>query len=194
MIESLEIIDRELLLFINSHNAPLIDDVMFNVSKIWVFAPLFIYWMWLISKKYEFKKVLIIFFFTIILIALTDQSANQVKHAVKRFRPTHNIEIKNQIHIVNDYEGGKYGFFSGHAANSFGIATLLFLLFAKHSYLLRSAFFMWASLTAYSRMYLGVHYPSDIFMGIIVGLFWGFVIYNLIQFIFKKYFNETIAV
>ena len=194
MIESLELIDRNLLLNINAHHTPVVDKIMFLVSGIWIFTPLFIYWLIPVFKKYEFKKVLMLLGFVLLLVALTDQSDNQVKHAIKRYRPTHNIEIKHQIHIVNDYHGGQYGFFSGHAANSFGIAILLCLLFSKHSVLYRSSFFAWACLTAYSRMYLGVHYPSDILMGILTGLFWGFVVYKLIQFTFKKYFNETIAI
>lgn len=170
------------------------DVVMFYISGIWICLPLFIYWASLFLKKYELKKVMILVFFLIALVTLTDQTSNRVKHSVKRYRPTHNIEIKDQIHVVNDYHGGKYGFFSGHAANSFGIAMLLFLLFKEHSIFVRGSFFAWAGITAYSRLYLGVHYPSDILVGIIVGLIWGYVIYQLIQFTFKKYFNEVISV
>jgi len=59
---------------------------------------------------------------------------------------------------------------------------------------LRLSFFLWAALTAYSRVYLGVHYPSDIFVGMLVGLFWGFIVYQLMQYTFKKQFNETISI
>jgi undecaprenyl-diphosphatase len=95
---------------------------------------------------------------------------------------------------VNAYKGGQYGFFSGHSTNSFGIAMLLFLVFSKESIWFRTGFFAWAGITAYSRIYLGVHYPSDIFVGLIVGLFWGWMIYLLIQFTFKKRFHETVEV
>lgn len=132
--------------------------------------------------------------FLAVLIAFTDQSSNRVKHHVKRYRPTHNIEIGEKVHILHDYRGGKYGFFSGHSANCFGIAMLLFLVFSNKPLWFRSIFFVWAAITAYSRIYLGVHYPSDIFVGFLVGLFWGFVVFKLIQFTFKKYFNEAIAV
>lgn len=194
MFESLEIIDRNLLLSINSHHTPVIDHFMFFVSKLWIFIPLYILWIFPFFKKYKINKTLVFLGFVALLIALTDQSANQMKHGVKRYRPTHNIEIKDQIHIVNDYHGGQYGFFSGHATNTFGIAILLCLLYSKQSVLFRSQFFVWASLISYSRMYLGVHYPSDIIMGIIVGLLWGFIIYKLIQITFKKYYNEVISV
>ena len=194
MIDSFKIFDRDLLLSINSHHNNMMDVVMYYISGIWICLPLFIYWFSLFLKKYELKKVLILVFFLVALVTLTDQTSNRVKHSVKRYRPTHNIEIKDHIHLVNDYHGGQYGFFSGHAANAFGIALLLFLLFKEHSVLVRSSFFVWAGITAYSRLYLGVHYPSDILVGIIVGLIWGYVIYQLIQFTFKKYFNEVISV
>ncbi len=194
MFELLKGYDRNLLLGINSHHNEWMDVVMFYISEIWICLPLFIYWVSLFIKKYEIKKVMILLFFLVALITLTDQTSNRVKHSVKRYRPTHNLEIKDQIHTVNDYQGGQYGFFSGHAANTFGIAMLLFLLFKEHSILIRSSFFVWAGITAYSRLYLGVHYPSDILVGIVVGLIWGYVIYQLIQFTFKKYFNEVISV
>ena len=190
MIESLKSIDRNLFLAINGMHSWLFDSFMFYVSQIWVFAPLFIYWLLLVFRKYGTKKMLVLLAFLGFLITLTDQSSNQVKHAVKRYRPSHNIEIQAQVHTVNDYQGGQYGFFSGHSANCFGIATLLFFLLSERPLWFRSLFFAWAGLTAYSRIYLGVHYPSDILVGMLVGIVWGLVVYELIQFTFKKYFNE----
>jgi undecaprenyl-diphosphatase len=194
MFDKLELFDRELFLAINGFHAPMFDNVMYYVSQIWVFAPVFFYWLYLVYNKTGAKKLLILLGFFVLLIVLTDQTSNQIKHAVKRYRPTHNLEIQSKVHIVNEYRGGTYGFFSGHATNSFGVAMILFLLFDKKSIVFRYSFFLWAALTAYSRMYLGVHYPSDIFVGMVVGLFWGYVVYQLIQYIFKKKFNEIVSI
>lgn len=194
MFDKLELFDRELFLAINGFHAPVFDNVMYYVSQIWVFAPVFFYWLYLVYNKTGAKKLLILLGFFVLLIVLTDQTSNQIKHAVKRYRPTHNLEIQSKVHIVNEYRGGTYGFFSGHATNSFGVAMILFLLFDKKSIVFRYSFFLWAALTAYSRMYLGVHYPSDIFVGTVVGLFWGYVVYQLIQYTFKKKFNETVSI
>ncbi|MCD6018834.1 MAG: bcrC [Bacteroidetes bacterium] len=194
MLEQLELLDRHLFLAINACHCPIMDIVMWYVSETWVFTPLFAYWLIMVYKRYGSRKLFILLGFLGLMIILTDQTANRTKHAIKRYRPTHNLEIQSQVHIVNAYKGGQYGFFSGHSTNSFGIAMLLFLLFSKESFWFRSGFFAWAGLTAYSRMYLGVHYPSDIFVGLIVGLFWGWMIYLLIQFTFKKRFHETIEV
>ncbi len=194
MFDKLELLDRELFLAINGFHAPMFDSLMYYVSQIWVFAPVFFYWLYLVYNKTGAKKLLILLGFFVLLIVLTDQTSNQIKHAVKRYRPTHNLEIQSKVHIVNEYRGGTYGFFSGHATNSFGVAMILFLLFDKKSIVFRYSFFFWAALTAYSRMYLGVHYPSDIFVGTVVGLFWGYVVYQLIQYTFKKKFNETVSI
>lgn len=194
MFDKLELLDRELFLTINGFHAPMFDSLMYYVSQIWVFLPVFFYWLYLVYNKTGAKKLLILLGFFVLLIVLTDQTSNQIKHVVKRYRPTHNIEIQSKVHIVNEYRGGIYGFFSGHATNSFGVAMILFLLFDKKSIVFRYSFFLWAFLTAYSRVYLGVHYPSDIFVGTIVGLFWGYLIYKLIQYTFKKKFNETVSI
>ena len=194
MFELLKSYDREIFLFINGCHTPILDDFMFYVSEIWIFAPLFLGWMYLIYKKTGIKKLFILLGFFGLLVVFTDQTSNQVKHAVKRYRPSHNIEIKDRVHIVKDYRGGKYGFFSGHSTNMFGIATLLFLLFKERKLRFRYSFFLWAALVGYSRIYLGVHYPFDILVGLFVGVFWGFVVYRLIQFTFKKQFDETISI
>jgi len=194
MFDKLELLDRELFLAINGWHTPLFDSVMYYVSQIWVFTPVFVYWLYMVFNRYGIKKLLILLGFLSLLVVLTDQTSNITKHAIKRYRPTHNLEIQSQVHIVNDYKGGMYGFFSGHSTNTFGVAMLLFLIFSKESIVFRAFFFAWAGITAYSRIYLGVHYPSDIFVGFIVGLFWGYVVYRLIQYFFKQQFHETVEV
>jgi undecaprenyl-diphosphatase len=194
MFDKLELLDRELFLAINGFHAPIFDSLMYYVSQIWVFAPVFVYWLYMVFNRYGIKKLLILLGFLSLLVVLTDQTSNITKHAIKRYRPTHNLEIQSQVHIVNDYKGGMYGFFSGHSTNTFGVAMLLFLIFSKESMVFRAFFFAWAGITAYSRIYLGVHYPSDIFVGFIVGLFWGYVVYRLIQYFFKQQFHETVEV
>ena len=167
MIESLKLIDRNILLAINAFHSSFLDVVMFYLSEIWIFTPLFIYLFYLIYKKIGIKKSSILILFCALLIVLCDQSASITKNSVKRFRPTHNIVIKDSLQIVKNYRGGTYGFFSGHATNTFGIAMFLFLLFSKQTKAVRYVFFIWAGLVAYSRMYLGVtglgYLPFNIF-------------------------------
>jgi undecaprenyl-diphosphatase len=194
MLDKLELFDRALFLAINACHTPILDNVMYYISQIWVFAPVFAYWLFMVFRRYGLKKLVILIGFLVFLIVLTDQTANQTKHAIKRYRPSHNLEIQSQVHIINNYKGGTYGFFSGHATNTFGVAMLLFLIFSKESKLFRSAFFAWAAIISYSRIYLGVHYPSDIFVGLIVGVIFGFLMHKLLQFYFIKMHQEMISI
>ena len=89
-----------------------------------------------------------------------------------------------QIDIVNGYRGGIYGFTSSHAANTFGLAIFLSLVIKNWS--LSIFLFIWAAINAYSRMYLGVHYPGDILFGTLTGLGVGILVYYLYHYLQKK--------
>ena len=121
MFDKLELLDRELFLAINGFHAPVFDSLMYYVSQIWVFAPVFVYWLYMVFNRYGLKKLFILIGFLGLLVLLTDQTSNITKHAIKRYRPTHNLEIQSQVHTVNDYKGGMYGLFSGHSTNTFGV-------------------------------------------------------------------------
>ena len=90
----------------------------------------------------------------------------------------------NLLHVVHNYRGGLYGFVSSHAANTFGVALFLSLLLRNH--ILSFAFFLWAILTSYSRMYLGVHFPTDILGGMVVGLLSGACCFLLMEMLAPK--------
>ncbi len=179
-MEYIENIDRQIFLFLNSLNTSWLDPIMSILSSFWIWyiiVVLFIFFIYLKFKK-SFWKPLVV---AIICFALTDQSSNLIKHSVKRYRPSHNIEISNKVHTINNYKGGLYSFVSGHACNSFGLAliTLLFIKNKKWSIFVLT----WASLVSYSRIYVGVHYPSDLFFGAVLGACISYIVfktYNLI--------------
>ena len=106
------------------------------------------------------------------------------KNVFLRYRPTHNLDIKDLIHTYvkangDEYRGGMYGFVSSHAANFFALSTYLFLCFKNQSGKW-GILFLWAGIIAYSRMYLGVHYPLDIVGGTLLGIFIGISVHKLI--------------
>ena len=192
MLETLENIDRSLLLAINGCNSPLLDIVFWQISAGWVFFPLWIFLAVYIYKVRKIKFLLTGVVCVAFVILFSDQSSNLMKKTYKRYRPTHNLEIKEKIHVVNNYYGGQFGFFSGHAANNFGAAIFLFLClnWVKSKY--RYALFLWPLLVGYSRAYLGVHYPSDILIGALDGMLWGFVFYKVFDYLIKKWNVETV--
>lgn len=127
-----------------------------------------------------------------ISVAATDLiSKYGFKETVQRYRPTHNLEIGHQVKTVispdgEEYRGGQYGFVSSHAANFAGVVLILFLYFRHYSrwwFML----FIWFAVIAYSRIYLGVHYPSDLIAGAILGMTVGYLIYLALQRITKSH-------
>lgn len=182
-MNSLENIDRVVFSLLNGWNAPYLDPVMFFLSSFWFWIPVIVFFIFLIIKVYK-KKFWIPLVIAVLCFAITDQSSNLAKKTFKRYRPTHNTEISESVHTVNGYQGGQYGFFSGHAANSFGLA-LISLLFIRKKYF-TIIVILWALIVSYSRIYLGVHYPSDVCVGAVYGSIIAYVLYILFRKVFKN--------
>lgn len=192
MFETLEHIDRTILLAINGAHHPVLDVFFWQISEGWVLVPLWIFLIWYLVKQKGIKFLLVALLFSAFVILFCDQSANIVKHSVERYRPTHNLEIKEQIHIVNDYRGGQFGFFSSHAANAMGVAVFLFLVLTSIGARQRCFIFLWPLVVGYSRMYLGVHYPSDILVGTLDGILFGIIFYKVFQYLTKRWNVEAV--
>ncbi len=174
MFEYLYGIDKNILFAINNCNSPFVDEFMWIVSSKWIWIPLYFVIIYLIIKKYK-KSLIKVFLLIIICLSLSDfVSSGIIKKSFKRERPSHNIEIENKLHYYklkdgSEYRGGKYGFVSSHAANSLTIALLtMWLLNIRKKIIL--LLLLWVLLVSYSRIYLGVHYLSDIVGGYIVSM------------------------
>lgn len=168
MIEYLEAIDIEIFKALNAHYNAYFDQFMWLVSSRLAWIPMCLALIYVVFRNNWRNGVA-----ALILVALTitvcDQIASGViKHAVERLRPTRTEELMGMVHTVKGYIGGMYGFVSSHAANSFGVAMLLALLFGNKVF--TWLIFVWAATLSYSRIYLGVHFPGDILGGAIVGI------------------------
>lgn len=184
MIEQLNAIDKELLLAINGFNCAYADSAMWLLSGAGAYLLMALMFLYL-SAKQGWKQALMILLMLALTITLADQvSSGLIKPLVCRLRPTHDAEIGGLIHLVNGYKGGPYGFVSSHAANAFGAAALIALLFRDLR--VTSAVMLWAAAVSYSRMYLGVHYLGDIIGGAVVGALSAYVIYGFLKFLLQK--------
>jgi undecaprenyl-diphosphatase len=189
----LQHLDQQLLLFLNSHNSPFWDTVMYTISGRVIWAPLYLAILLYLGFTYK-RKFLVIILFIILAVTLADQFSVQLfKNVFHRLRPCHVPSLMGMVHLVKGECGGLYGFVSSHASNSFNVA-LLSLMFIKRRWYTISII-TWASVIGYSRIYLGVHYPGDVICGAMLGAFIGWGVYKLYELTDKKilmqkaYFN-----
>lgn len=189
IIQFLNTIDQQMFLFLNGLNCPFMDTVMWYISGKVLWIPLYLVIVWYLIRERKWN-VIFTLIFVAAMITISDQICNLIKDSVMRFRPSHEPALNGLVHLVEDshgnlYRGGKFGFVSSHAANSFALAIFITLFFKLRW--VSMAMFIWAAIVSYSRIYLGVHYPFDIMGGAMVGLASGVLIYYVEQWVHSKY-------
>ena len=173
MIDFLESVDHSLIQTINGCNSEWMDQFMWFVSGPFIVIPIVLLISWTMYKSYSLKESGWILFGIIITIALADLSSVYLfKEVFMRYRPSHHIELSQQLHFYQFdngdlYKGGKYGFVSSHAANYFALLVLVYGLIQK--YWMKILLVLIILIILYSRVYLGVHYVSDVICGAILG-------------------------
>ena len=190
MFEAVQTFDEQLLLLINGWHAPFVDEVMWVVSSKWINLPLALLLFLCLKKTRSQQQALLLLGFTILIVVCTDWVSSQLfKDFFQRLRPSHEILLGSKLHYYfigpsDPYKGGQYGFVSSHAANLASVIAFLYpiLISYKRSFW---AFVAYASLVCYSRMYLGVHYPTDILCGALLGMLLAFLAR---KFLFQKFF------
>lgn len=185
MLEKILNLDTQLFVFLNGLGSETYDWLWLFLTKQMNWIPLFALLLYLIIKKLGGKQSLYLLLFVAVLLIFSDQITNLFKFGFKRLRPCNNPEINSFIRVVQVRKS--FSFFSGHAANSMAVATFLYLIMKPHFKYIGFLFF-WPLLFAYSRIYLGLHYPLDIIFGYIFGFISGFLMFKIYQFTQIKYF------
>ena len=190
----LERLDQQLFLFLNSFNSPFWDQVMSIISGTITWIPLYLAILIALGFKYK-RKFFVLILIIIIAVTLSDQVSVLIKNGVHRLRPCHEPALDGLVHLVKAYCGGKYGFVSSHASNSFMVATFSLLMIRRKWF--SYSIIIWALIVGYSRIYLGVHYPGDVICGSLLGILVGWGVYKLYEVTDRrllprwKYFNQV---
>ena len=181
-LDTLLNIDRYLLLSLNGSDSLFWDGCMLVYTSMAVWAPLALMMLYVLMKNNNIKDFLLLVVLIALVATLTDQiSSGFCKPFFARWRPTNDPMLMYAVDVVNETRGGKYGFTSSHAANSFGIATFIMLLIRNRA--LSVSLMTWAAMNAFTRIYLGVHYPGDILAGTVIGVVVGWAVYRLYVYI-----------
>jgi undecaprenyl-diphosphatase len=197
MTEDILNLDTELFIYLNSLGFPLFDNFWIFLSNkeanVLFYFTLLVLYFYKRSLKFKFSELFYLLILIAFMITITDQTANLFKDSFQRLRPCYNEMIKDSLRLVKESCGGKYGFFSAHASNSFTLAVFFGLLYKnKFKYLIYFSL-LYASLISYSRIYLGVHFPLDILFGAAFGLIIGILTFNFYdkKLYYFKFFNKS---
>lgn len=177
-----EAFDKECLLAVNGSDSLYLDRVVRSLTNALVWIPFYLSLFFLVLKNNATVRQVVYILIAIGLCVFVAGSLDDliVKPLVARWRPTHDPEIGMMVDIVDGYRGGKYGFFSAHAANTFSVA--IFFCWLVRSRLLSIAIISWSLTNCWTRLYLGVHFPGDI----IVGLTWALIVSTIVYFIYWR--------
>ena len=169
MLETLQNIDTQIFTFFNSHYSAYTDSFFYLYSGKIVWAGLYTAIIVAMFRRFGWRISIGLLLAVGIIITLSDQiCGNYVRHYFERLRPC-NLQnpLSDIVHIVNGFRAGPYGFPSCHAANTLALATFVMLVFRSRP--ITISMFLWAIVTAYSRIVLGVHYPGDLLVGALAG-------------------------
>ncbi len=187
MIDQLLKYDTELFLFLNNLGSTTWDSLWLAITNKFIFGSILgVLLIFLFQKKFGWKGVLLLMVVCALMITFTDQITNVFKRGFERSRPCGNLDIVDQMRFIA-VRCGKYGFFSGHSSNSMAVAIFGGLLLRQHYKNLIYLLIIVSFIVAYSRIYLGVHYPLDIVCGLTFGAISGFLFYKLSQYLLKRF-------
>jgi len=189
MLEKLIEKDIELLIYLNNLGSQTWDGFWMFITTTITSIPIYLVALYLVYKYYGLKKMVISLLFIALVIAISDQTSNLFKYGFQRLRPCHNEDVKHLIRLVKSSCGGRYSFFSAHASSSMAVALFFAMLLRKHVKWMAVLLIVWALLVGYSRIYIGVHFPSDVLFGFLFGGTVGWLLYRFLLVFFKRIKN-----
>lgn len=184
-------LDTELFLLLNGLHIDWLDPIMTFISGKITWAPFYLVLLFLVIKNYKKQSILIIIGIILLIVCSDQISSGIFKPIFERPRPCHNETIKDLVYLPNGHCGGAYGFISSHACNCFALATFITHILKRHYRKVAWVMFIWAAMVAYSRIYMGVHYPGDVLVGAAVGVLVGVGISKGYEWVYNKFYPQT---
>ena len=186
-IQALLDFDKNLLLWFNGSESIFMDNLMIVLTSGLTWIPLYLSLLYIIVKNNDtMPQILLVVGCSLLCVCLADGMADLiVKPWVMRPRPSNDPILKYSISVVDNMRGSGYSFFSAHAANTFSLALFFSLLI--RSKVLGVTLVLWSLVNCYTRMYLGLHYPSDILAGLAWGAVSGIISYTIYVFVYNKF-------
>ncbi len=185
MLERISEIDIKLLRYINGFSAESYDVFWLYVTNTFTWIPLFLFLLYFIYTRFEKNEVVAILVSAFIVLSMTVLFTEFIKELVMRVRPNNNFEVSRYLNVLK--QPSDYSFPSGHAFNAMAVCTLLFFFLrdkTKWAFLL----FLWPLLFSFSRIYMCVHYPSDVIAGLLMGFLFGYATYRFTHYNFIRDF------
>ena len=185
-MESIEAIDRAIVLWINGLHTAWLDQFMWIISGKLTWIPLYLLLLFLFARSFGWGKAAIFLIIAVIGVTISDQlSVHLFKDVFERYRPSHHSELTNVLHFYdlgngNFYKGGMYGFVSSHASNFMVVCLFGFLTLRKNYKWIGPVLIISYVLVIFSRIYLGVHYLSDVIVGGLLGAIIAYLLYKLV--------------
>jgi len=187
-MEELIQLDHQVFLYLNNLGTTTWDGFWMFVTGKWNAMPLYVFLLYLLYKKTGIKATLITAVVIGLMIGGTDQLANLFKKVLfLRPRPCYEEVIFDAMRLVKSSCGGKYGYFSAHAASSMALAIFLGQVFKPYFKYLGGLLLIWAVFVGYSRIYIGVHYPGDVLTGMFFGVIIALLLFKLQQYLIYRF-------
>ena len=180
-----------MFLWLNGLHTGWLDTVMVSITEMWPWIPIYILLLYMVFKQYGKRGWWILLAVALLILCSDQLSAHVCKPLFHRLRPCFNPELEGLIHLPKGLPGGRYGFVSSHAANTFAVAAFLTPVLRKQWRWIGWMLFGWAIISSYSRIYVGVHYPGDVIAGAALGFMIGLIGFWIFRKMTDKYHCEN---